>query len=78
VEFFDRNTHAALGNKDDRRGIDGPIASADPVARASTAESMDSKSAEGDFATSGSPGPGDLCQVTDVVFMASSRSECVG
>ena len=49
VESFDRNTHAALGNKGDRSGIDGPIHSADPVARASSAESMDSKSPEGDY-----------------------------
>jgi hypothetical protein len=76
VDSFDRNTQAALGNKDDR-GIEGPIHSADPVARAPTAESMDSKLSEGDFATSDSPDPGDLCQVDGVVFRASSHSECV-
>ena len=77
VDSFDRNTHAALGNKDDHGGIEGPIHSADPVARAPTAESMDSTSSEGDFATSDSPDPGDLCQVDGVVFRASSHSECV-
>jgi hypothetical protein len=66
-----------VGNEDEGSGIDGPIHSADPVARASSRESMDSESSEGDFATSGSPGPGDLCQVDDMVFRASSRSECV-
>jgi len=57
--------------------MDGPIHSADPVAQASSAGSMDSKWQEGGFVTSGSPGPGDFCQVDDMVFRASSRSECV-
>jgi hypothetical protein len=77
VESFDRNTHVALGNRDDLGGIEGPIHSADPVARASSAGSTDSTSPGGDFATSGSVGPGDLCQVDDMVFRTTSRSECV-
>ena len=57
VESFDQNTHAALENRDDRSGIYGPFHSADPVARASSAGSMDSKLPEGDFRNLGLPRP---------------------